>query len=155
LPNDYVAKCPLAELQSQSAAAGAVATLVPEMVKRVPKLPHAAGGGPETERYRLFESVNGLLSAATSDVPLLLILDDLHWAGRPSLLLLRHIMRGAGHARLMFLGTYRETDLARTHPLAEMLADLRREQGYKRIALRGLDESGVDALVGAWAGHEA
>ena len=61
------------------------------------------------------------------EAPVLLVLDDLHWAGKTTLSLLRHLLRGAEGARLLVVGTYRDTELARTHPLAATLADLRRD----------------------------
>ena len=66
--------------------------------------------------------------------PVLLILDDLHWAGKTTLSLLRHLLREAGGARLLVVSTYRDTELARTHPLAETLADLRRGGETTRIS---------------------
>ena len=108
----------------------------------------------ETERYLLFEAVAGLLSAASQQQPIVLILDDLHWAGAPELLLLKHILRTAMPLRLLIVGTYRDTDLTRTHPLTAALADFRREAGVERLALHGLDEAAVVGLVTAAAGHD-
>ena len=68
-----------------------------------PELPPPVGE-PETERYRLFEAVVGLLEAISSRAPILLVLDDLHWADRPTLLLLRHLARAPGPAHLLILG---------------------------------------------------
>jgi class 3 adenylate cyclase/tetratricopeptide (TPR) repeat protein len=107
----------------------------------------------ETDRYRLFESVTSLLSRAAADSPVLLVLDDLHWADKPSLLLLRHIARSTTIQRLLVLGTYRDTDLDRRHPLSEALGDLRRDAGYKRVLLRGLSADEVTLLMETTAGH--
>jgi hypothetical protein len=82
-----------------------------------------------------------------------LILDDLQWAAVPELLLLKHIVRSATPMRILIIGTYRDTELSRKHPLTAVLADLRREAGIERIALRGLDENGVVGFVTAVAGH--
>ena len=78
--------------------------------------------------------------------------DDLHWADKPTLLMLRHVMRASGAASLCIVGTYRESELARTHPLAEMLADLRREPAVTRLSLRGLEEAQVKGLIDAVSG---
>ena len=64
---------------------------------------------------------------------MVLVLDDLHWADKPSLLLLRHLVRRLGDSRLVVFGTYRDVELDRRHPLAEVLAELRRERLYERI----------------------
>ncbi len=82
------------------------------------------------------------------------MLDDLHWADKASLLLLRHLLRSPAPAPILFLGTYRETDLARTHPLAEMLGDFRRAPGFMHLHLGGLSSDETAALIDAWAGHE-
>ena len=92
----------------------------------------------------------GLLSAASQHTPIVLVLDDLHWAGAPELLLLKHILTSAMPLRLLVIGTYRDTDLTRTHPLTSVLADFRRETGVERLALHGLDEA---AVVGAGDGR--
>jgi predicted ATPase len=85
----------------------------------------------------------------------MVLLDDLHWADKPTLALLRHLARSARPAALLIVGTYRETELARTHPLAELLADLRREPGVERVLLRGLAQAELGALVAARAEHES
>ena len=86
------------------------------------------------------------LAAASAEEPLLLVLDDLQWAAKPTLLLLRHVVR-AGGGRVLVLGTYRDTELAHDHPLVEVVADLRRQGGVERLSLSGLDDAGVAAFV--------
>jgi hypothetical protein len=94
------------------------------------------------------------LRTTAASVPVLLVLDDLHWADRPTLLLLRHLIHETAHDALCIVGTYRSTDLDRTHPLAAMLADLRRDASTKRIALDGLNSDGVAELLERAAGHD-
>jgi len=133
---------------------GELARLVPELARRIADLPSPQVAEAETERYLLFEAATGLLSEASKQQPIVLILDDLHWAGAPELLLLKHVLKTAMPLRLLVIGTYRDTDLTRTHPLTSALADFRRETGVERIALHGLDEAAVVGLVTAAAGHE-
>jgi tetratricopeptide (TPR) repeat protein len=83
-----------------------------------------------------------------------LVLDDVHWADKPSLLLFRHLLRATAPMRLFVLATYRDTDLDRAHPLADVLADLRRQPGVERLDLQGLDEGEITALMSKTAGHE-
>jgi len=109
---------------------------------------------PETERFLLFDAVTSLLTSIGGEIGAVLVLDDLHWASKPTLLLLRHVLRKAPEARLLVIGTYRDTDIDRTHPLAELLADLRREPGTERLALSGLEPGEVEAFVAAAAGHD-
>ena len=110
---------------------------------------------PEGQRYRLFETVAELLARASTARPTILVFEDLHWADKPTLLMLRHVMRASGAASLCIVGTYRASELARTHPLAEMLADLRREPAVTRLSLGGLEEAHVKELIDAFIGSDA
>jgi predicted ATPase len=88
---------------------------------------------------------------ASAATPLVLLLDDLHWADKPSLLLLRHLARDLASERVLAVATYRDVELDRAHPLAEVLATLRREPVFQRVLLRGLPEPDVLALLSALA----
>lgn len=131
----------------------ALLPLVPGLSDVLPDLAAPPRGDPDTERYALFDAVVALLGLASVDVPIVLVLDDLHWAAKPTLLLLRHLLRFGEHARVQIIGTYRSTDLDRSHPLAAMLADLHRDGSANRIALGGLDEDDVSTYV-AEAGYD-
>jgi class 3 adenylate cyclase/tetratricopeptide (TPR) repeat protein len=133
---------------------GELLRMVPELSQRVPNIPPPRAAEPETERFLMFEAFAGLVSATSQHSPVVLILDDLQWAGAPELLLFKHIVRSAMAMHLLIIVTYRDSELSRTHPLAGVLADLRRETGIERVALRGLDEAGVIAFVTAAAGHD-
>ncbi|MCV7436618.1 AAA family ATPase [Mycobacterium seoulense] len=125
----------------------ALLTLVPGLTDVLPDLAAPTRADPDTERYALFDAVVALLTMASASAPVVLILDDLHWAAKPTLLLLRHLLRFGEHARVQIIGTYRSTDLDRSHPLAAMLADLHRDGTANRLALSGLDEDDVTAYV--------
>ena len=132
--------------------AGEMARLVPVIHRQFPEADAPLHSDPETERYRLFDAVAAWLASLTARGPVLFILDDLHWAEKPTLLLLRHVMRSPEPMRLLVVGTYRDTDLGRSHPLAEVLADLRRDRGVERLALAGLDTAGITELMANAAG---
>jgi class 3 adenylate cyclase/DNA-binding CsgD family transcriptional regulator len=132
---------------------GELVRLVPELADRVPGLPAPLSSDPETERYRLFDAVAGWLATMCADQPTLLVLDDLQWAAKPTLLLLRHVARSLESKGLLVLGTYRDTEIGRDHPLADTLADLRRGPGFARLSLAGFDRSGVLAFMEQAAGH--
>ncbi len=134
----------------------ALLSLVPGLTDVLPDLAAPPRADADTERYALFDAVVGLLGIASASAPVVLILDDLHWAAKPTLLLLRHLLRFGEQARVQIVGTYRSTDLDRSHPLAAMLADLHRSAGSgsaDRLALGGLDEDDVTAYV-AEAGYD-
>jgi class 3 adenylate cyclase/tetratricopeptide (TPR) repeat protein len=133
---------------------GELARLVPELRERVPDLPPALRSDPETERYRLFDAVASWLGATSQEQPILVVLDDLHWAAKPTLLLLRHVLRWAQPMRVLVVATYRDTELGRTHPLSELIADLRRQNEVVRFSLTGLDASEVVLFLEQAAGHE-
>jgi class 3 adenylate cyclase len=132
---------------------GELARLVPELSERVPGLPTPLRSDPGTERYRLFDAVAAWLDAAAEQVPVLLVLDDIQWAAKPTLLLVRHVVRSGLAARILVLGTYRDVELTHGHPLLEVIADLRRQGGVDRLSLTGLDDVGVAALVEQAAGQ--
>ncbi len=123
---------------------GVLARLVPELVDELP-----AG---QVEAWAIFEGLVDWLAMEAAQRPVVLVLDDVHWAAKPTLQALMHLVRSTRLSRLLIVATYRDTELARTHPLAEVLADLRREEGVERLAVRGLDADGVEAFVQAARG---
>lgn len=131
----------------------ALLPLVPGLVDLLPDLASPTRADPDTERYALFDAVVAILGVAAASAPMVLILDDLHWATKPTLLLLRHLLRFGDQAKVQVVATYRSTDLDRSHPLAAMLADLHRDGTAHRLNLSGLDEDEVSAYV-AEAGYD-
>ncbi len=103
--------------------------------------------GPEQSRFRLFESITTFLKNAAQSQPLLLVLDDLQWADRSSLLLLEFLAREIPSIPLLVLGTYRDVEVSRQHPLSQSLGNLVRGQGYLRIQLSGLTQPEVEQLI--------
>ncbi|HKN49401.1 MAG TPA: AAA family ATPase [Actinomycetota bacterium] len=134
---------------------GELARLLPELGERVPGLPAPLRSDPETERYRLFDAVAAWLMAASEREAVLVVLDDLQWAAKPTVLLLRHVVRSLDQARILLVVTYRDTDIDRGHLLSDLLADLRRHGGVERHSLAGLDRAAVGAYIGAFAGHSS
>lgn len=142
----YLRACPAATVEAQL---GGLKTelprLVPWLSSDTPTRLDTLQTEPELARYRLFEAVRLLVRGAATEDPLLLILDDLHWASRPTLLLLRHLVRGLDPARVLVVGTFRDTEPGAD--LAWFLGDARRDVAYARLSLRGLDTSEVGELV--------
>ena len=129
-----------------------LARLVPALRWRSPHLPPAQTGEPDIERYLLFGAVAATLAEICADAPVVLLLDDLHWADRPSLQLLRHLFGERGLERLVVLATYRSTDVSYGDPLVGMLTGLRNARRLESIALSGLDDIDISAYVRAVAG---
>jgi DNA-binding SARP family transcriptional activator/tetratricopeptide (TPR) repeat protein len=128
-----------------------LARLIPELRRRAPDLPPPPADEPETERYRLFEAVVGLLTELSRLAPVLLVLDDLQWADRPTLLLLRHLARATSPARVLILGGYRSTERGDTFNSA--LTEMMRERLASQLEIRGLSESDTAELVALRAGE--
>ncbi|MGH8972898.1 MAG: BTAD domain-containing putative transcriptional regulator [Acidimicrobiia bacterium] len=134
--------------------AGELVRLLPEVGERIHGLPPPLRSDPETERYRLFDAVAAWLGAVSETAPVLFVIEDLHWATKPTLLLLSHLLRSDEDLHLLLLTTFRDTPLDMTPDLADLVAELLRQPGVERIRLAGLDESGVGALMEAQAGHD-
>ena len=94
-----------------------------------------------------------LLARVSALAPIVLVLDDLQWADRPTVQLLRHVVSADAPLRLFVIGTFRDSDIDPDHPLAEALAALHRESGVERIALGGLGDDELLALLETRAGH--
>ncbi|HXW34764.1 MAG TPA: AAA family ATPase [Acidimicrobiales bacterium] len=134
---------------------GELARMVPALGQRLGELPSPQTSDAETERYLLYAAVVGLLDTASRQRPVVLVLDDLHWADKPSLQLLRHLVANTSLARLLILGTYRAAELSASHPLNEALAAWHREPtGVSTIDLKGLEDTEVIAFLESAAGHE-
>jgi DNA-binding SARP family transcriptional activator len=111
--------------------------------------PDDSASDPDSRRLRLFEAIAALLDEAGAHAPLVLVFDDLQWADRPTLQLLRHLVRAPHPRRMLLLGTYREAELDPGHPLLELATGVRREGTLTRVALSGLAEPEVAQLVSA------
>ena len=136
------------DLRVELATGGAViAQVVPELRDRLPDIGPAPALSPEQARFALFDAVHSFLKNAAQRQPLVLVLDDLHWADEPSLLLLRYLVSELAVGRILVIGTYRDVTLGRHHPLATTLADLHRHVVTQRVVLRGLSVDDVDRYI--------
>ncbi|HEV8625894.1 MAG TPA: AAA family ATPase, partial [Acidimicrobiia bacterium] len=134
-------------------AAGVVAQLVPGVRRALPEA-GAVPVPPEEERHRLLDGIGRFLVARSRRVPLAVVLDDLHWADRSTVALLRHLGRLAATERLLLIGTYRDVDLDRAHPLTDALAAWPREAGYEQVRIESLGDEEVAAFLAAASGHD-
>lgn len=130
-----------------------LARFVPALASRLPGLGPTSATDAESERYQVFAAVVGLLVEVSRAQPVVLVMEDLQWADRASLQLLRHVVRSDQPMRLLVLGTYRDMEVSHSHPLLEMLADFHRHGGVTQLELVGLEDSDVASLMGALAGH--
>jgi DNA-binding SARP family transcriptional activator/tetratricopeptide (TPR) repeat protein len=144
----YVREAQPDALRAQAGAGAAdLAQIVPELRERFPDLPAPRSAEPEAARFRLFDAAAELLRRASQNRPLVLILDDLHAADSPSLLLLRFLARELGSTHILVLGAYRDVDPSPGDALSETLAELGRERATRRLELSGLTEREVARYV--------
>lgn len=152
---DYARVTPAVRLAAEAAhGAGDLARVVPEFAARIPRRPPPVAGEPETERQAFVAAVSDLLLAAAEHRPIVLVLDDLQWASPFTVQLLRALVRDRRPARLLILGTYRDTEVTAGHPLASLVTDLHREGAGDRIPLSGLDVAEVVGYLEAMAGQD-
>ena len=127
-----------------------LALMVPALRRRMDALPADRSTDPDTSRYLLFSAAVSAVARAQMAAPVVVVLEDLHWADTQSLQLFRHLVSSSGPLRLMLIGTYRE-EVGPAHPLTQLVAALRREHGITHLNLHGLDEAGVlGFLEAAW-----
>ncbi|WP_026422638.1 ATP-binding protein [Actinokineospora inagensis] len=124
---------------------------LPRLVPELRQGQAEPGTDPRTERHLLFRSVAALLTRAAADRPVVLVVDDLHWADKPTLLLLRHLADSAGPGLLSLVVTCRPGDL--TDDADGALRELLRGPAACRITLSGLADDDLVPLVEAVAGR--
>src|SRR5262249_42224094 len=127
--------------------------LISEIRDRVP-VELRPPGDPEDDRWRLLQAVSTFLRTASGVQPLLIVLEDLHDADRGTLDLLLHLARNVQGARLLIVGTYRDVEVDRAHPLSGALAELRRAGSFVRVPLRGLTVDEVQRMMSIVRGQE-
>jgi DNA-binding SARP family transcriptional activator len=143
------------DLEAQLGAVPAdLAGLLPELSERFERLSDPPALEGEGARFRLFDAVRSFLRGAAEDRPLVVVLDDLHAADEPSLLLLRFVARELEGSRVLVLAAYRDVDPTLREPLTTALAELVREPHTTQIALTGLTAQDVAEYVELSTGIE-
>jgi tetratricopeptide (TPR) repeat protein len=127
--------------------------LVPELGEKTSVDVASPTADPGSERSQLFGSVIDILARTSAVAPVLIVLDDLHWADRSTIELLQFVVAADRLKRLLVIGTFRDSELGVNHSLVDALAMLRREQGVDRVALRGLGDDELLELLEAIVGY--
>lgn len=150
---DYARACPEGLLHMDlTDVPGDIACLGPELAQRIGAATAPPLAAAEAERFRLFESLDTWIRRIAARHPLLLVLDDLHWADRPSLLLLLHLMQARRSTPLLAVGMYHDNDLERSE-LSAALPFLTRDTDCRRLSLRGLEREAITGLLEAAVGR--
>ena len=125
-----------------------LAQILPELRQLIPDLPESTLQG-DVARFRLFDGVTTFLRSLSADAPVLIVLDDLQWADRSSLLLLEYLAREVIEARLLVVGLHRDTQLTPDSPLLSTIAEVGREPSNRQMKLTGLKKEEVGQLLTA------
>ncbi len=115
--------------------------------KSIPSVPH------EQDRLHLWEAALALIGACSTLQPLLLVLDDLHWADDSSIELLTYLVHHLQNRRVLILGTCRDGEVAPQHRLRSLIADLRREQTIATVSVQPLTQSQIGSMVSHLSGE--
>jgi DNA-binding CsgD family transcriptional regulator len=126
---------------------GELIRLLPNLGEKLAGLSPPMRADPDTERHRLHTAVTDLLERAGERRPVLLVIEDGHWADAPTLLLLRHLAQTAWAGRVLLFTTFRDTEDEVPRGLAQTLADLRRSDDVVRMRLEGLSDLEVNEFV--------
>ena len=140
---EYVARVGAASVAP--VAGEELSRLLPELRYTQPERP--AGEVAAAARLRLFEGVRATLEHAARRRPLLLVLDDLHWADQSSTLLLAYLARTPIATPVTIIGAYRPDALRSDDPLTGTLTELDREQRFPTVDLPGLDATAATSIV--------
>ena len=131
-----------------------VAQILPELRETFPDLPPPPDTRSESARFQLFDSTATFLRNATQGRPIVIVLEDLHAADTPSLLLLRFVASQLADMGLLLLATFRDVALVPDHPLTLAVSELKREPVAQLIALGGLPVGDARTLIGDATGVE-
>jgi predicted ATPase len=125
-----------------------VVKLVPELTERLPALsPSSPLLSPRHEQSRLFEGLSRFLAHLSREAPLMIALDDLHWADEPTLQFTQYLIRNIAEEPVLVLMTHRPEEATEAHPLQEFMQPLLKEPRVGMLDLPPLTEHEVDELL--------
>lgn len=130
-----------------------VAKLMPELRNMYPEMPAALQLPPEQQRRFLFNAYRSFVERSARMTPIVAVLEDLHWADEPTLLLLQHLAQTLPSTPMLLIGTYRDMELQTARPFAKMLETLLRQKQATRMTLRRLPVGGVQSMLAAMSGQ--
>ena len=138
---------------------GELTHVFPVLRDRIPELPPTESSESDRARFRLFETVSRFLRSVAMPAGLVVVLDDVHWADRPSLKLLEFLAADMRDTRLLLVATYRDTEVGREDPFFATLSRLAREVSTRRLFVAGLSAAHcaqwLVTLVGARSDTDA
>jgi class 3 adenylate cyclase/tetratricopeptide (TPR) repeat protein len=145
---EYARTADPAELKLLDHSAPILARVAPALRDRLGNIVEPVSLDKEEERFRLFDAVTQMLIGISQRRPLVVVLDDLHWADRGTAAMLSHVAHFVPDNPILLIGAYREGEVDRKHPLAGTVAALRRLRNFESLALKGLAGEDVADLLG-------
>ncbi|HKN01146.1 MAG TPA: AAA family ATPase [Candidatus Binataceae bacterium] len=153
---DYASQADRAELAGAlGKGASIIARVAPALRELVPNIPEPVPLDKEEERFRVFDAVAQFLIAASQRTPLVLVLDDLHWADLGMVAMLSHLAHFVPANPILLIGAYRDAEVDRKHPLAGALASIGRLRNFENLQLEGLKSEEVGELLGIIGDQDA
>jgi tetratricopeptide (TPR) repeat protein len=135
--------------------AAEVARMVPEIKRRFPDIGAPLDLPPEQQRRYFFNAVGSFVARGSARFPLLLVIDDIHWADEPTLLLTEHMAALMRNLRVLAVGTYRDVELDSARPLTASMDRMVRARQLERLPVRRLDRETMAVMIAALAGMAA
>jgi DNA-binding CsgD family transcriptional regulator/tetratricopeptide (TPR) repeat protein len=141
------------ELRSTLGAHGALlAQIMPEIRERLPDIPPLPGRS-EPRLFSLLAAAAAVICKSAERNPMMIVVDDVHWADRPSLQLLHFVTQEIRTSRVLLVATYRDVEVRSPHPAAALILDLIRASSCRRITLHGLPKPQVECFLNLFAGR--
>jgi class 3 adenylate cyclase/tetratricopeptide (TPR) repeat protein len=140
-------------MEDMGDSAPEVARMVPELRRRFPEIPEPLDIPPDQQRRYFFNAVSEFIARGARRFPLVLVIDDVHWADESTLLLAEHLASRIVNERVLVIGTYRDVELEVSRPLAASLERMVRAHTIERIHLSRFDSSGVADVLQALSGR--
>ena len=132
-----------------------IAAIIPELANETdaPQLPAAESVGTMPQaRFRAFDAIGRMFGKAARHVPLMLVIDNVHWADAPSLSLLEFLCQALSRCRVLMLCTYRDAEVSRRSPLLATLGELGRQTRMERMRLSGISADAIAELASRMTG---
>jgi class 3 adenylate cyclase/tetratricopeptide (TPR) repeat protein len=148
-------RSPLALQEALGDVAPEIALIAPALRRIFPDIPPPVELPAELARRYVWNSFGEFVGRAAQGQPLLVVLEDLHWADESSLLLTEHLAGLLPEMPVLILGTYRDVEVDHSHPLNRVIERLGRQHLLERISLRRLSLDGVGAMLRGLAGQPA
>ena len=148
-------RSPLALREALGDVAPEIARIVPALRRVFPDIPPPVEVPAELARRYVWNSFSEFVGRAAQDQPLLVVLEDMHWADESTVLLTEYLAPLLPEIPVLVLGTYRDVDVDLSHPLARVISQLGRQRLLERVSLRRLSLDGVRAMLRALGGQPA